>query len=62
MDVLLLNHTRDADRTVAVAARLCYSKHTVKDLRQELTQEKIEQLIAGIVRSGHHSVLEPLCL
>ncbi|MCL5277234.1 MAG: FAD-dependent thymidylate synthase [Deltaproteobacteria bacterium] len=58
MDVLLLNHTRDADRTVAVAARLCYSKHTVKDLRQELTQEKIEQLIAGIVRSGHHSVLE----
>ncbi len=58
MEVLLLNHTRDADRTVAVAARLCYSKHAVKELREELTRERIERLIAGILRSGHHSVLE----
>lgn len=58
MNVLLLNHTSDADRTVAVAARLCYSKHTIKDLTQELTREKIENLITGIIRSGHHSVLE----
>ncbi|MGB9735372.1 MAG: FAD-dependent thymidylate synthase [bacterium] len=58
MNVRLLNFTPDPDRTVAVAARLCYSKHTIEELKAELTTEKIEKLILSILRSGHHSVLE----
>lgn len=58
MNVRLLNYTPDPDRTVAVAARLCYSKHSIDELKKELTNEKIEKLILGILRSGHHSVLE----
>ncbi len=58
MNVLLLNHTPDPDFTVALAARLCYSKHTIEELKRELTGDKVEKLIIRILRSGHHSVLE----
>lgn len=58
MNVRLLNYTTDPDKTVAIAARLCYSKHTIEELKEELTSEKIEKLIFSILRSGHHSVLE----
>ena len=58
MKVILLNYTPDPDLTVAIAARLCYSKRSIEELKKELTPDKLEKFITRILRSGHHSVLE----
>ncbi|NMA55755.1 MAG: FAD-dependent thymidylate synthase [Firmicutes bacterium] len=58
MKVELLNYTPDPERTVAAAARLCYSKTGAADLLEELTDEKVARLITHLLNSGHESPLE----
>ena len=58
MEVTLLYHTPDPERAVATAARLCYAPVGGKELMEGLTQEKIEKVLATIMRSGHFSTLE----
>lgn len=58
MRVTLLSHTPEPEKTIAMAARLCYSPSDVLQLKKKLDSMSVEKLVRKIVRMGHHSVLE----
>lgn len=58
MNVTLIEHTPNPERTVALAARLCYSPTSIDDLREKLAASDIETFLDKIMSLGHHSVLE----
>ena len=58
INVTLLAHTPDAEKTVATAAKLCYSSSDISSLRDGLTEEKTADFINMLVSIGHESVLE----
>lgn len=58
MKVTLLNHTPNPEETIAMAAKLCYSPSEIKDLKENLTEEKIKKFIKHLVDLGHESPLE----
>ncbi|HIJ80738.1 MAG TPA: FAD-dependent thymidylate synthase [Desulfuromonadales bacterium] len=58
MNVTLIEHTPNPERTVALAARLCYSPSSIGDLREKLAASDIESFLDKIMSLGHHSVLE----
>ncbi|HKM39909.1 MAG TPA: FAD-dependent thymidylate synthase [bacterium] len=58
MQVQLINYTPNPERTVAAAARLCYSKIGAADLVEGLTKEQEANLLAHLVQSGHESPTE----
>ncbi|HCE66834.1 MAG: FAD-dependent thymidylate synthase [Geobacteraceae bacterium GWC2_55_20] len=57
-NVTLIEHTPNPERTVALAARLCYSPSSINDLREKLADSDIESFLEKIMSLGHHSVLE----
>ncbi|NLK00958.1 MAG: FAD-dependent thymidylate synthase [Clostridia bacterium] len=58
MKVQLINYTRDPEKTVAAAARLCYSDKYGSELMQDLAQSEIESLIRRLYAMGHLSPFE----
>jgi len=58
MNVELLQYTPEPEKTVALAARLCYSPASIGRLREQLDTSGIETLLDKIMSLGHHSVLE----
>lgn len=58
MDVRLLNHTADPERSVAVAARLCYAPVGAAELMEGMSDEAVRKVLYTIMSSGHHSALE----
>ncbi|MBC7333253.1 MAG: FAD-dependent thymidylate synthase [Actinobacteria bacterium] len=58
MKVRLLRHTPDPEKTVAVAARLCYSPVGVDELNEKLGDDEIRKLVRFVVNSGHLSTTE----
>jgi thymidylate synthase (FAD) len=58
MNVTLIEHTPNPERTVALAARLCYSPTSIDELREKLAVSDIEAFLDKIMSLGHHSVLE----
>ena len=58
MKVALLQHTPDPERTVALAARLCYSPADIDELQERLTATDTVAFLHKILSLGHHSVLE----
>lgn len=58
MKITLLDYTGEPERSIASAARLCYSKRTAKNLRKDLTSEEVKRLIRMVRRLGHLSVFE----
>src|SRR6056297_3634162 len=54
----LIDYTKDPERNVATAARLCYSKKGATQLNQEMTREQVENLVRKVVNMGHTSTLE----
>ena len=58
MNVTLLEHTPNPERTVSLAARLCYSPVSIGELREKLEAADIEKFLDKIMSLGHHSVLE----
>ena len=58
MKVTLLQHTPEPERTVALAARLCYSPSDIDELQERLTGADITAFLDKIMSLGHHSVLE----
>ena len=58
MKVSLLQHTPEPDRTVAMAAHLCYSPSSIEDLRVRMEDSEVARLV-GLIRSmGHLSPFE----
>ena len=58
MIVELLKYTNEPEKTCAIAGRLCYSDVGIEELKEQLTKEKIEDILKKIIKSGHLSVLE----
>jgi thymidylate synthase (FAD) len=58
MNIELLSHTPDPEKTVALAARLCYSPSSISELQQSIEASDIEAFLDKIMSLGHHSVLE----
>ncbi|MFP4482405.1 MAG: FAD-dependent thymidylate synthase [Thermovirgaceae bacterium] len=56
--VHLLSCTPEPDRTVAAAARLCYSDASAEDLFSEIGQKKIRGFLEHLRKSGHMSPFE----
>lgn len=56
--VTLLAHTPDPERTVAAAAKLCYSSSGVEELLDGLTDEKAASFVEMLSSLGHESPVE----
>ena len=58
MKVNLLCHTPNPEKTIAAAARLCYSNSGADELFEGMTDEKASDYVAMLERLGHESPLE----
>lgn len=58
MKVILLRHTLSPEETVALAAKLCYSKSTISDLSEKISSSDQSGFISRLMDMGHESVLE----
>jgi thymidylate synthase (FAD) len=58
MKVSLLQHTPEPERTVALAARLCYSAASIGELNEKFSTADVTDFLAKIMSLGHQSVLE----
>ena len=58
MTVTLLTYTPDADKLVASAAKLCYSKSDIPTLLDNLTPDKVESFLSLLTDLGHASPIE----
>ncbi|MBS3816650.1 MAG: FAD-dependent thymidylate synthase [Candidatus Thermoplasmatota archaeon] len=56
MNVELINHTPEPDKSAAHAALTCYSEEVPE--KEEMSREKVEEILTKIKKSGHHSVIE----
>ncbi|ADQ15358.1 FAD-dependent thymidylate synthase [Halanaerobium hydrogeniformans] len=54
----LIDYTKNPERNVAIAARLCYSKDGAEELQKKMSQEEMNNLVRKVVSLGHHSTLE----
>jgi thymidylate synthase (FAD) len=58
MKVKLINHTPDPDRTVASAARLCYSAIGAEEIMENFSQVEIAHFLDMLAELGHSSPTE----
>ena len=58
LKVFLLRHTTVPEETIALAAKLCYSKSTISDLNDKISQKDQSEFIKKLMDMGHESVLE----
>lgn len=58
MVVKLLSHTPEPEKLIAIAAKNCYSKTSIDEIEDNLTEESIEKFINMLVSVGHSSPLE----
>lgn len=58
MNVALLQYTPEPELTIALAARLCYSKVGIAELKEKLSGADIKNFLDKIMSLGHQSVLE----
>jgi thymidylate synthase (FAD) len=56
--VVLLSHTLQPPKTVACAAKLCYSASGIEDLYDNLTDEKTASFLDMLSELGHESPME----
>lgn len=58
MKVVLLTHTPDPDKVVAIAARQCYSAKNILGISEKLSSEDIGSYIQRLFTMGHYSPFE----
>jgi thymidylate synthase (FAD) len=58
MKVTLLSHTPNPEKTIACAAKLCYSDSTIDELYDGLTDEKAGNFVQMLANIGHESPIE----
>lgn len=58
MKVLLLQHTPDPEKVVALAGRLCYSPVGVDELNEKMTDEQVQKFVKMLATLGHESPIE----
>lgn len=58
LKVRLLKYTPEPAKTVAAAAKLCYSPSNIEDLIKKQTDKEAERFVGKLVSMGHESPLE----
>ena len=58
LKVILIRHTLSPEETVALGAKLCYSKATIEDLCDRISSKDQSDFIEKLMNMGHQSVLE----
>ncbi len=58
MNIKLISFTPEAERKVAMAARLCYSPIGAAELEEKLSDVQVKNLVGKILSMGHFSTLE----
>ena len=58
MKVTLIAHTPEPERTVAAAAKLCYSPADLDTVMDHLTPEKTRSFLTMLGELGHESPIE----
>ena len=58
MDVTLLAYTPEPEKTVAAAARLCYSPLSGSELLEHLDEEQVQEFLTRLISQGHESPFE----
>ena len=58
MQVKLVRHTPEPEKTVAMSARLCYSPIGAAQLEEKISDEQAAVLVRKLVSMGHFSTLE----
>ena len=58
LKVILLRHTLQPEETIALAAKLCYSKSTISDLNDKISSKDQSDFIKKLMDMGHESVME----
>ena len=58
MKVKLINHTPEPEKTVAAAARLCYSPVGATELMEDFSPDKVGKFLDILVELGHQSPME----
>jgi len=56
--VTVLAHSDDPERSVAAAARLCYSPRGVSELKESFGDEEVGKLLGKLLSMGHLSAFE----
>ena len=56
--VTLIAHTPDPERTIACAAKLCYSPSSIETVHNGLTDEKVSSFVEMLSEIGHESPIE----
>ena len=58
MNIKLISFTPEAERKVAMAARLCYSPIGAAELEEKMSDVQVKNLVEKILSMGHFSTLE----
>ena len=58
LHVVLIRHTLSPEETIALGAKLCYSKSTIDSLKDKIEQKDQAAFIGKLMDMGHESVLE----
>ncbi|MFI3207116.1 MAG: FAD-dependent thymidylate synthase [Clostridia bacterium] len=58
INVQLLAYTPEPQKIIANAAKLCYSSSGIDDLRDTLTEEKVDSFLSMLNEIGHESPIE----
>lgn len=56
--VKLLQYTGEPERTVALAAKLCYSDATIEDLDEKMSDAAVAAFLGRLANMGHQSPVE----
>ncbi len=58
LKVKLLEYTKNPERVVAMAARLCYSAVGAEELSEKLSDDKVNEMVKKMLATGHGSTIE----
>ena len=58
MQIALISYTPEPELTIAAAARLSTSQASLRELREKLTPEQVDDLLNKLIAQGHLSPLE----
>ena len=56
--VVLIRHTWSPEEAIALAAKLCYSRSTINDLKEKISEKDQSDFIQRLINMGHESVFE----
>lgn len=61
MKVKLLEYTKNPEKVISMAAKLCYSQVGIEQIESGLTKENVDKFLNRLMDLGHESPIEHVC-